>query len=144
MADASVGPWTSVQGSTCFFRPLARRIPLLVLGAVCKVLPVTSGQRRDRFYLPSNAPQCRSQAVPFAATISCWVPVLCYGVMNYNWHYFVFRYFDLASFAIFFDLREALFCSFQGRMSPKLYVGFLVRHVVVRVARAPNMVVCAK
>ena len=44
---------------------------------------------------------------------------------------------DLASFAIFFDPREAHFCSFWGRMSPKLYVGFLVRHVPFRVARAP-------
>ena len=51
---------------------------------------------------------------------------------------------DLASFAIFFDPREAHFCSFWGRMSPKLHVGFLVRHVPVCRSYAPNMVVCAK
>ena len=45
---------------------------------------------------------------------------------------------------IYSDRVRLNFCSFWGRMSPKLHVGFLVRHDPVGDARAPNMVVCAK
>ena len=51
---------------------------------------------------------------------------------------------DLASLSIFFDLREAAFSTFSFWGRARMYVIFLVWHVPVRTARAPNLVGCSK
>ena len=51
---------------------------------------------------------------------------------------------ELASFAIFFDLREAAFSTFSFWGCARMYVIFLVWHVPVRTAIVPNLVGRAK
>ena len=50
---------------------------------------------------------------------------------------------DLASFAIFFDLREATFEHFSARIEARITWVCSLRHDPVRIGFAPNTVVCS-